>query len=71
MNPPEEFRKHAEECRRMAKSVRDNEEMVVWKRMAERWLLCAELAENQLSMAHSQAKENSKRHRKSAHNWAH
>ncbi len=71
MNPPEEFRKHAEDCRRMAKSSRNDEDMAAWNRMAERWILCAELAENQLSTAHLQARENSKRHRRPAHSWAH
>jgi hypothetical protein len=70
MNPPEEFRKHAEECRWMAKSSRDEGDKATWNRMAERWLLCAKLAENQLSVAHLEAKENSKRHRRPAHRWA-
>ena len=71
MNPPEEFRKHAEDCRRMTKSSRNHDDMAAWNRMAERWILCAELAEHQLSMAHLQARENSKRHRRPAHSWAH
>jgi hypothetical protein len=32
-----EFQKHADECRRMARSTRDFETKVVWNRMAERW----------------------------------
>ena len=33
----EEFQKHADECRRMARATRDFETKVVWNRMAERW----------------------------------
>jgi hypothetical protein len=32
-----EFRKHADECRRMARATRDFETKVIWNRMAERW----------------------------------
>jgi hypothetical protein len=41
-----EFEKHADECRRMARSTRDFQTKVVWNRMAERWqsLLATEKA---------------------------
>jgi hypothetical protein len=43
----EEFRAHAEECRRMAQSTKSKEECRVWGRMADRWLLCARLVEEE------------------------
>src|SRR5260370_13518636 len=43
MNPPEEFLKHAAECELMAKFARKPEDKDTWRRMAERWLRCAEL----------------------------
>jgi hypothetical protein len=47
MNTPAEFRKHAADCEKMARVSKDPETKAVWKRMAERWLLCAKLAEDQ------------------------
>jgi PerC transcriptional activator len=45
MDTATEFRKHAVDCNRMAKVSKDPETKGVWRRMAERWLLCAKLAE--------------------------
>ena len=42
MNPPDEFLKRAAECQQMAKVTRDPASKATWKRMAERWLRCAE-----------------------------
>jgi hypothetical protein len=47
MLPAQEFRAHAEECRRMAESTRSKEDWRVWNEMAERWLLCARLADEE------------------------
>jgi hypothetical protein len=47
MDTPAEFRKHAADCEIMSKVSNDRESKAVWKRMAERWLLCAKLAEDQ------------------------
>src|SRR6266581_8775881 len=44
MNPSEEFRKHAAECRRMARAAADQEERAAWSGMAARWAACADLA---------------------------
>jgi hypothetical protein len=41
MNLPEEFLKHAAECERSAKFVRDPKSKAEWHRMAERWRRCA------------------------------
>ena len=43
INPPDEFLKHAAECELMARSARKPEDKETWRRMAERWLRCAEL----------------------------
>ena len=43
MNPAEEFRRHAYECRRMVRAVRDFESKLTWNRMADRWDRCAQL----------------------------
>lgn len=47
MLPAQEFRAHAEECRRIAESTRDEEDRRVWNGMADRWLQCARLADEQ------------------------
>jgi hypothetical protein len=47
MNPAEEFRRHANECRRMALDTRDLRSKATWSEMADRWIRCAELAEAQ------------------------
>jgi hypothetical protein len=44
MTPSEVFMRHAAECKFMARCSRDRENREVWKRMAERWVRCAELA---------------------------
>jgi hypothetical protein len=41
----EQFLRLAHECESMAKSAVDFENGVVWRRIAERWVRCAELAE--------------------------
>ena len=45
INPAEEFRRHASECRRMARDTRDLESKGTWNRLADRWTRCAELEE--------------------------
>ena len=47
MIPSEEFMRHAAECESMAKFSRDPENKKVWRRMAERWIRCAELAQEE------------------------
>jgi hypothetical protein len=42
-----EFRRHADECRRMARSTVNREDSAAWSRMAERWGRCAEVAEQE------------------------
>jgi hypothetical protein len=47
METAAEFRKHAANCYRMAKVLKDTETKAVWRRMGERWLLCAKLTEEE------------------------
>ena len=47
MNEAEEFRHHANECRRMALDTRDLSSKATWSEIADRWVRCAELAEAQ------------------------
>ena len=51
MHPPEEFLRHAAECKLTAKLARDPASKAAWSQMAERWLQCAELAERKSSTA--------------------
>jgi hypothetical protein len=59
MVPREEFLRHATECESMAKFSRDPENKKIWRRMAERWIRCAELAQKQdpFSPGHRKRKE--------------
>jgi hypothetical protein len=69
MDAAAEFRKHAIDCNRMAKVSKDPEAEGFWRRMAERWLLCAKLAEeDEQSVARTRAQRVS-RHRPSQHSW--
>jgi hypothetical protein len=47
MNPSEEFLRHAADCEQMAKFTRDPQSRATWRRMAERWLSCAERFKNE------------------------
>jgi len=51
MDPAQEFRNHAEECRRMARSIRDPASKATWNSLAERWQHCAEVAESEMAKA--------------------
>jgi hypothetical protein len=50
VNPPDEFRKHAAECKRMAASTRDAKEKAAWTGLAQRWTACAEASEARYSV---------------------
>jgi hypothetical protein len=56
MVPAEEFIRHAAECESMAQSSRDPENKKVWRRMAERWMRCAELAQKQEPLPQGRSK---------------
>jgi hypothetical protein len=51
MHPAKEFLMHAEECRRMAESSRSPEDKRAWIGMADRWLICARHADEELAAA--------------------
>ena len=70
MNPPEEFLRHAADCKVMARLARSPEDKATWSRMAERWMRCAEWFTSQALAAHRDA--SAKRHRKpTTASWAH
>jgi len=67
MDTASQFRKHAVDCNKMAKVSDDPETKGTWQRMAERWLLCAKLAEeDEQSVVRTRAQRAS-RHRPSQH----
>jgi hypothetical protein len=68
MNPPDEFLRHAAECKLMARIAHDREDKITWSRMAERWLRCAEWFTSQALAAHHHA--SAKKYRKPAPGWA-
>jgi hypothetical protein len=45
MIPSAEFRRHAAECSRMARTTLDRTAKTTWKNLAERWAAAAKLAE--------------------------
>jgi hypothetical protein len=61
-----EFRKYAANCDKMAKVSTDPEAKALWRRMEERWLLCAKLADEdeQLVARHRANRVNSTGHLK-------
>jgi hypothetical protein len=69
VNPSEKFLRFAAECELMAKFTRNPENRTVWTRMAERWLRCAQLYDQEASAARTTM--SAKRHRSPAHSWAH
>src|SRR5262249_468019 len=58
----EVFIRHAAECEYMGKRSRDRKDKELWRRMAERWIRCAELAE-----LHSQPSARTRAHGKPTH----
>ena len=52
---PDEFLKHAADCRRMAKVARDQASKATWRKMSERWAQCAEWARNEYFLASNAA----------------
>ena len=53
MNTSQRFLRFAAECELMAKFTPSPENEQVWRRMAEKWIQCAELCEQQDSSAHT------------------
>jgi hypothetical protein len=63
MSPAEEFRRHADECRKIAKSTVGLEEKTAWNRIADRWLRCAEQAEREDAAANTMTRARTIRYR--------
>jgi hypothetical protein len=61
--PSYEFRRHADECRKMARSTAGVELRAVWQDMAVRWGRCADLADSETVAAHTVARAQRVRHR--------
>lgn len=59
MNPAIEFRRNAEECRRMARTTIDRTDRDTWNTLAERWMRCAEFAEKEMRAAQLMAQARS------------
>jgi hypothetical protein len=51
VNPPDEFRKHAAECMRMAAATRNAKEKAAWTGLAQRWTACATVSEARYGIA--------------------
>jgi hypothetical protein len=51
MDHVEEFRRHADECRVMARDAKDPESGATWNALAERWQHCAEVAKTAMAEA--------------------
>ena len=56
MVPAAEFRRHAGECRQMARGTRDLKSKATWTGLADRWDRCAALEEGRTSPARHAAK---------------
>jgi hypothetical protein len=69
MDASERFLRFAAECELMAKFTPSAENALTWRRMAERWIRCAELLERQSSLAHIAG--SMKRRRKAEPSWVH
>jgi hypothetical protein len=63
------FLRFAAECEVMTKIAHDKESKLMWRRLAERWLKCANLIDDQRSSANYDSLM--KRDAKPAHHWAH
>jgi hypothetical protein len=69
MNTSDRFLRFAAECEVMAKITHSQENKIVWKRMAQRWLHFAELIDQQYSNVHRRSSV--KRRHATVHSLAH
>jgi hypothetical protein len=51
MDQIEIFRRHANECRQMARNTKDPESRAAWNSLAERCLHCADVTQSAMTMA--------------------
>jgi hypothetical protein len=61
MDPAAEFRRHADECRRMALSTANPEDRASWNQLAARWLACANQFEKQTKAAQTATSRRARR----------
>ena len=66
MNLSDTFRSHAQECQRMASSMRDAADKATWSQMAKRWLAYAEYYEDRRSAFGTRTET---RHRRTHSRW--
>jgi hypothetical protein len=69
MSTSEKFLRFAAECELMAEITPSPENEMVWRRIAERWVRCAELSERRSAL--SRAAGPMKRHRQPEPRWVH
>jgi hypothetical protein len=69
MHTTDRFLRFAAECEVMAKFTRSPENKAVWNGLAQRWLRCAELMDQE--QASVRLASAAKRHRTFLHNLAH
>jgi hypothetical protein len=69
MNTPDRFLRFAAECETMAKFSRTPENRAVWSGLAERWIRCAKLMDEQDSNDHS--RRSPKRHPRAIYSSTH
>lgn len=67
MDPIQEFRRHAADCRQMAKLTKDSSDKAVWESLAERWERCIE-AQSVLAEAAAASRTSKRRFR--AKEWS-
>jgi hypothetical protein len=65
MDPATEFRRHADECRRMARGTVGVADRAAWTAMAERWARCADVADSETTAAQTFASARRVRYRQS------
>jgi hypothetical protein len=69
MNTSDSFLRFAAECKVMAKFSRTSESRTVWSGLAQRWVRCAELVDQQES--NDRNRRSLKRHLKAVHTVKH
>jgi hypothetical protein len=67
MVPSAEFRRHAAECKRMARASTDRDSRTTWQNLASRWITAAELAERAEASMPKPAKAPRRKSRTFAH----
>ena len=64
----DEFRRHADECSKLAKQARTSSDRKIWQQMAARWVQCAEVVERDVAASRNATLH---QHRKPPARWLH